>query len=1070
LLLLTLAASGAAPPPDGRIGPGVETALQKGERPRVVIFLEIPPIPPRDLPALREAVARAQERVLSRFGGGEFRVIWKYEAVPSLVGTISAAGLARLRGIPGVVRVDLDEPMHAELAQSVPLIGADQMRLLGHTGEGITIAVMDSGVDTDHPDLADDLDGQACFCTVIGGNGCCPGGDSTQFGAGAAEDGDGHGTHVSGIITSGGTRSPRGVAPDARFVAVRVLDDDGSSCCITDLVAGLNWILNNRPDVDYVNMSLGTLALFSGNCDNATGWTLSLSSAINSLRNNGVLSFAASGNEASGTQMAAPACIANAISVGAVYDATIGGVGYAICSDPTTAADQVTCFSNSNAVTDLFAPGAAITSDYLGGLVATYYGTSQATPHAAGCAATLRQAQPTLTAAEMENLLEGTGVPVTDPKNGRSYPRIDCLAALESLGGCLDRDGDRYGLPGSDACPAGAATDCSDLSPDTYPGAPQLCDGVNNDCDDPSWPFPPAAEADTDGDSYPLCNDCDDDRSTVHPGAAQVCDGINNDCDDPSWPAVPPSEVDADGDTAPACTDCNDASAAVHPGAAQVCDGVNNDCAHPSYPSLAGTNEADDDGDAFSECAGDCNDFDPAVRPGGTQVCDGINNDCSHPFWPFLQGTNEADDDSDSFSECTGDCDDGDGAVHPGAAQICDARNNDCSHPSYPGLAGTNEEDADGDGFSPCQADCDDAQPTIHPGAAQVCDGVNNDCASPGWPSLAGTNEADADLDGFSPCAGDCDETDPTTYSGAGEVNDAQDNQCPSDAGYGLVDEISGEIGFPDPADPDRICWPAQPQATGYEAVRSGGSQFAGSCTAFRSSADCWTDPENPALGGVSSYLVRSTGPHLGSWGRNSAGTERVALCGAEAACDDGQDNDSDGALDCDDPDCFADPLCAPAVFAFLDTTGDDVGSTALEDFFNTHPADAGDFLFFSLGGPGVQDFSICAERADFYRDAYLANAAGSGTATSGGWSRWYLEEGGAVVGPITDPLDNYFGTACLEEYSWCPESGLAGRQVAVLPVQTGDCESLDFSTGCGAGAWTLTIRIGPSRAATCGF
>ncbi len=99
------------------------------------------------------------------------------------------------------------------------------------------------------------------------------------------------------------------------------------------------------------------------------------------------------------------------------------------------------------------------------------------------------------------------------------------------------------------------------------------------------------------------------------PGAPQVCDGVNNDCSAPGWPALTgTNEADADGDTFTTCGgDCDDSAAAIYPGAPQVCDGVNNDCSAPGWPALTGTNEADADGDTFThlqrrlrrQCRGD---------------------------------------------------------------------------------------------------------------------------------------------------------------------------------------------------------------------------------------------------------------------------------------------------------------------------------------------------------------------------------------------------------------------------------------------------------------------------------
>ena len=1065
-ITLLLLGSLAAQTPENRdnIGLEVTEALSRAETARVVIFLDLPAVPAGQMARLKEDVFRVQDQVLALLDPEDLKVSHRFQTIPSLAGEITAAGIEKLARHPGVLRVDLDVPTHAHLAQSVPLIRADQIQALGHSGEGITVAILDTGVDTDHPDLSDDIVGQECFCSVP----CCPNGSSRQSGTGAAEDGHGHGTNVTGIVTSNGLISPVGVAPDAGILAVKVLGDDGSGY-VSDITAALDWIYASAPGVKAINMSVGG-GLFTGNCDNAAAWTMALSRAINNLRDRGTLSFASAGNDASATQMIAPACIANAISVGAVYDAYIGGVAYSVCTDTTTYADKVTCFSDSNSTTDVFAPGAAILSDGRGGTVSVMYGTSQASPHAAGCAADLLSAAPTLTPAEIEAALEASGVPVTNPRNGLTFPRIDCLGALESLGACIDRDGDGYGQPGSPECPNGDTVDCDDNHATVYPGAPQICDGLNNDCDAPDWPTVPADEVDQDGDSHPLCGDCDDNLATVYPGAPQICDGLNNDCDAPEWPAVPADETDGDGDNSIACADCNDAHSAIYPGAPQVCDGVNNDCNFPGWPTLVGTNERDDDLDGFSECQGDCFDANPTIYPGAPQVCDGSNNDCLAPGWPDLAGTNETDDDGDTFTECQADCDDGNAAVHPGASQVCDGVNNDCNFPGWPTLAGTNENDDDGDTFTECQADCDDNMAAVYSGAPQVCDGWNNDCLAPGWPSLADTNEGDDDGDTFTECQADCDDAEPATYSGAVETNDGKDNQCSSDPGYGITDEISGALAFSNPADPDEISWPAQPLATVYEVVRSTGPDFPPACTDQITQIPSWSDPAVPTQGSVFHYLVRSIAPYVGSWGQDSSGVERVGLCGAESICNDGVDNDSDGQTDCDDPDCFQDPACAPATFTFTDTLGDDIAPEALSDFLSGLTAAPADYILFSISGPDVADFKWCAERADFYRDSYLALAMTGGTVYSGSWNHWSLLEGGSWVGPDTTGYPNSFSADCMEGHAWCAEFGLADRYGAILPEQLGECETADFSVGCGTGDWVFTLRIGARRLSTCGF
>jgi hypothetical protein len=182
---------------------------------------------------------------------------------------------------------------------------------------------------------------------------------------------------------------------------------------------------------------------------------------------------------------------------------------------------------------------------------------------------------------------------------------------------------------------------------------------------------------DGDGDTATNCRDCDDTDGTVYPGAAQLCDGINNDCDDPDWPIVSVTEIDDDGDTFAECDgDCDDAAITVYPAAAEICDGLNNDCNDAGWPLLP-AQERDDDGDGLDPCGGDCDDGFATVYPGAEQLCDGLNNDCLDGNWPIPDAT-EADDDSDGFRICAGDCDDTASAVYPGAAEVCNSIDDDC--------------------------------------------------------------------------------------------------------------------------------------------------------------------------------------------------------------------------------------------------------------------------------------------------------------------------------------------------------------------------------------------------------
>lgn len=429
-------------PGQTKVRPEVLEALSHQPQVSVIVSLTTSPslLAPLDLTALHSDVAVKQESFLSQVTDSDFVLTHKYQVVPGLAGRVTASGIEKLAAHPDVASVGPNLEMHALLGQSVSQINADAVHALGITGKGVVVAVLDTGIDTDHPDLADDILSENCFLSdpMIG---LCHNGQPTDSGPGSAEDTEGHGSHVSGIITSGGVVGPLGVAPDAGIRAYRVLNAVGGSAA--DLLAAADHIIVNYPDTDLVNLSLGQGLFAPGTCD---GLIPAVDFVIDLARAAGATVFAASGNDEFKSGMIYPACISTVVSVGAVYDADIGAFG----CDPTTAQDQVTCFSNSDSTLDLLAPGCSTESSVPGGGTDNFCGTSMASPHTVGTAALLLENNPALTSFQLEICLKTTGVPITDPANGITTPRIDALAALDCaplpVGGLslnLDVDGDR---------------------------------------------------------------------------------------------------------------------------------------------------------------------------------------------------------------------------------------------------------------------------------------------------------------------------------------------------------------------------------------------------------------------------------------------------------------------------------------------------------------------------------------------------------------------------------------------------------------------------------------------------
>ncbi len=348
-------------------------------------------------------------------------VMRTFKSINVIAAVSNLDGINELSKLEAVAYIGQDVGGEGGLNEALPQINANTVYSeYGLTGRDIHVAVLDTGIDTDHADLSDSVESQVCFADF------CPNG------ADSAEDDNGHGTHVSGIISSAGVLSPVGVARNTRIHTVKVLDSSNGFSSSSIIIEALDHIINNLPQVNLVNMSLGTYDRFESFCDDQYVYTRAFANVINTLRERGTLSFVASMNNASSNSISAPACIANAISVGAVWDTDPYSYnGECFESNPTP--DHMACFSNSSIALDILAPGSPIRAARMNGGSVNYSGTSMATPMGVGCAALLMERSNTLTANQIESLLKNsTEIYRSDPL-GREFPRIDCLAAIEAI-------------------------------------------------------------------------------------------------------------------------------------------------------------------------------------------------------------------------------------------------------------------------------------------------------------------------------------------------------------------------------------------------------------------------------------------------------------------------------------------------------------------------------------------------------------------------------------------------------------------------------------------------------------
>ena len=329
-------------------------------------------------------------------------ISWRYHLIDSIAGRIAVGDLFDVLDVPGVVFVELDGRLEVQMEDVVPYHGVDTVwEDTGYTGTGSVVAIIDTGIDSDHAGL-DDLDDNnetddpkvIAFYDPVNTPELTNGTEIKAF------DDQGHGTHCAGITA--GTGAPEmvhvGVAPQAQLVGVKVLDAGGSGS-FSVVMAGMEWTVDKKHvfNIRAASMSLGG--------PGAIEWTSSEEESVNRMGNRmmaeGIALFIAAGNSAVSAQIGTPGSAEDVITVGSLDK---NGAIAVYSSQGPTEEGRVKpniAFIGSSVMAPDYNTGTGYTSKS---------GTSMATPGAAGLAALMYQANPDISPFDVRNIMQETAI------------------------------------------------------------------------------------------------------------------------------------------------------------------------------------------------------------------------------------------------------------------------------------------------------------------------------------------------------------------------------------------------------------------------------------------------------------------------------------------------------------------------------------------------------------------------------------------------------------------------------------------------------------------------------------
>ncbi|MBE1587301.1 S8 family serine peptidase [Nonomuraea angiospora] len=417
---------------DPIISPSLTAEVEAKSRVRSIIQLK----PGQSVEAVARDIEKASEGS---------RVLESAQSPHFFVAEVDGPTLAKLKKDNRVQSVYKDELRMSTLDVSTAVIHSNRANQAGWTGRGTTVAVLDTGIDRDHPFFTGRIVDEACFSSSDASDGSvslCPNNQPSQTGPGAADaetaqcvikgaNACSHGTHVAGIAAGRlATGAPsNGVAPEAGILPIQVFSrvDNPMTCLIGGVSAPcfLSYTSDQKLALEYVarvakthniasvNMSLGGGGPYAQACDTEAS-AAAVKPEFDTLVGLGVAPVVAAGNNGFQNGVATPACISTAVAVGATDDS-----------------DALAAFTNRGPLLDLFAPGVNIRSSVPNNTYAEKSGTSMSAPHVAGMFALMKQAYPAFTVAQSLQRLQDTGTPIRYNAAGTSVTttRIDAERA-----------------------------------------------------------------------------------------------------------------------------------------------------------------------------------------------------------------------------------------------------------------------------------------------------------------------------------------------------------------------------------------------------------------------------------------------------------------------------------------------------------------------------------------------------------------------------------------------------------------------------------------------------------------